>query len=192
MTKQEKLEDAINEGKEILSGLGIKVGNITEIKVNDRALTRFGQCAIVYRTSDWNLQKFRIEVSSRLLEENVKHESLMTVVLHELCHSAPDGMNHGGRWKHYAWIVNNSTPYHISRTTSSKELGIDDVYVKKAKYAIVCRDCGLASYYQQETKAIRRLINYPTYYRCSKCKTANLKVVDLSKESLQPMQLQLF
>ena len=164
----------LQDAKDVLDDLNIPYGNIVSVIVNTRAIGRWGRCTRLRGTNN-----YRIEISSRLMEDNVEWEAAMDTMIHELLHAYPDRMCHTGEWKRCAELVNREYPiYNIKRCSSEEERGVENVRVTKAKYIIVCKDCGTKSYYQRETKAVARIRRYGNLsnYRCGKCKSTNLCV----------------
>ncbi len=122
------------------------------VLVNTRAKTRFGRCIKLNG-------QYTIELSSRLLEAPEK--SCRQTIAHELIHTCRGCMNHGNMFKLYAEKMNQTYGYHITRTSSAEEMGVEDSS-KEAKYIIVCKNCG---------KEIRRsrkspLTDHLSRYRC--------------------------
>lgn len=175
MTEQKKLEDAVKRGKKILDKLNIKYGNIVSLEVNRRA-SWWGQCRTLnygstFNKKTWENANYEIAISERLLKPEVSDDALMNTVIHELLHSTKGGHTHRGTWKVYANLVNLETKYHITRTTSCEEKGIER---KKMKYSVLCKNCGEIAQYSRWTKNLARL----QYCNCGKCKGADLTVVE--------------
>ena len=136
--------------KQKLDDLSIRTGVIKCVKVNSRAKKRWGRCIRV--NSIYYDNMFEIEISSRLLEDNVSDKATETTMLHELIHTCPGCMNHGAEWKRIANRVNRAYGYNIKRITSEEEKGVESIDVKRiAKHKFVCEKCGKEVYRQRES-----------------------------------------
>lgn len=144
--------------KEVVS-CGIQPGNITDVSINTRATTRWGQCV----KKDGH---FTINISERLLSDNIPDDGLKNTIIHEILHTCKDCQNHGKEWKKYASIINERYGYKIKRADTAKEKGVseDDLFAN-AKHKFTCTNCGNSIYRQRESKFTR---NY-TRYRCGIC-----------------------
>lgn len=140
---------------EKLDVIGIKYGTIVSITINTRAKKRWGQCKKIGNC-------FAIQVSSRLISEDVELVHLETTVIHEILHTCKGCMNHGNEWKTLAEKVNRAYGYNIKRTTSNEEKGIEPI---PAKYKFVCKDCGCVVTRMRESDFVKHYYNY----RCAKC-----------------------
>lgn len=115
------------------------------------------------------MELFTIQISSRLLADEIKEEATFNTMIHELLHTCPDCMNHGDKWKKWANIVNENTIYNIKRTTSSAEKGIE-MPVKTPKYTVTCTDCGREWFYNRAGAVIQSIRRC----RCPYCRTTHL------------------
>lgn len=151
----------VKECEEELKPLGIKLGTVTEWSINTRAKRRWGQCK---RISEG---VFTINISERLLHENIDDVKTKETIIHELLHTVPDSYGHKGQWKILAQKVSKELPhYTIKRTTSSKEKGIEEEPEKRAaNYKLVCKKCGAVLTRTRKS----RVVKYPDKYRCKKC-----------------------
>ena len=163
--------DAVNQCEDI----GIEVGIISEITVNSRAKRRWGRC---YRLRD---KTYRIEINSRLLEDDVSDKTTMNTVVHEVLHTCIGCMNHGLLWKSYADRMNKTYGYEINRCTSAKEVGVEEEY----KHTVVCTDCGHEYHAHRLTKAFKYIRDYPesTFCRCAYCHSYNLVYITQGGEN---------
>ena len=161
------LQKLVKECKAELNAIGIEYGNITYVKINTRATSRWGLCRNLTPSYDWEDSRFEIEISNRLLEDNVKDSATKQTIIHELLHSCKGGMTHKGKWKEYANKVNaNYNQYNITRCTSSKELGIDETNTKiNAKYILKCSCCGNTYFHSRMSKSVK----HPEWFLCGKC-----------------------
>ena len=127
--------------------------------VNKRAQRRLGQCAK-------RANGYTIEISYRLLADDVDEIALKDTIQHELLHTIPGCMNHGDRWQRYAAYVNREYGYHVSRCADAS------VYTEKYnvaastyKYAVQCQKCGAIVQRMRATSVITN----PGRYRCARC-----------------------
>lgn len=145
----------LKEGIEQVKAAGIKPGSIDpELKVNKRAVKRFGQCRKIMSSK----YDFEIEINHKLL--GLDKEKAMNTVVHEILHTVKGCMNHGKTWQNYASIMNNKFGYDISRTTSYEKVGLER---PKAKYEVVCESCSNVFHRQRKSKLITNM----SQYRCA-------------------------
>ena len=135
---------------------GIPVGNIKNVKVNSRAGKRWGQCKKLPDGS------FEIEISQRLLADQVPESSLRSTIVHEILHTCPGVKGHGSLWKHYAAVMMERHPdYRIATTTSPGELGVSEA-AEDHRYILVCSRCGKKICRDRMSSVVK----YPSRYRC--------------------------
>ena len=141
---------------------GDVVGDITEVKVNYRARSRWGRCTYHGMTG-----KYSIEISSRILADEVPYTAVMSTVVHEVLHACKGSKGHGTQWKHYASQVMRSYPeLKITRCASAEDFGLkEDLQPVVRKYAIRCEKCGMTHYSSRLSKSIK----FPERYRCGRC-----------------------
>lgn len=150
------INQLLQEGIKQVQSAGISTGKINpEVKVNSRAIGRFGQCKR-FANSNYDYQ---IEINEKLLSADKK--DIMNVVIHEILHTCKNCMNHGTTWKTYVKTMNKKFGYNISRTTSYEKLNIEK---PDYKYIVECENCGIQIGRQQKSK----LITHTHLYRC-KC-----------------------
>ncbi len=123
------------------------------VRLNRRARTRFGCC--VRRDG-----RYAIELSAKLAEEG-SEDAILQVLVHEVLHTCYGCSNHGKRWKGYARRMSDSYGYHIRRTDSYEQLGIEDD--RPVRYYVVCAKCG------RRVPRMKRspLVDHPERYRCA-------------------------
>ncbi len=110
----------IKECEADLASVGISIGNVVKYSVNTRAKSRWGQCKTVGEN------RYEINISQSLLEDNVSDQAAKDTILHEMLHTVEGGMGHKGKWKELAQRVNKELPqYTIKRVTSREEKGIE-------------------------------------------------------------------
>lgn len=175
MKMNEKLEQALKLAKVQCVLCNIPYGNILKIEPNTRAKRRWGQCKKVPGG-------FEINISTRLLVDDVDEKSLMDTVLHEVLHTCPNCMNHGKTWKEYARRLNKKFGYDIKRCTSSEEKGIEPTSREQDyKYIVKCENCNLKYYYLRRGEVIRQIQANPNHHRCScgRCRSNKLVVIKL-------------
>lgn len=155
------LQALFQRAKEELDVLDIQYGNIVEIKVNTRAKQRWGQCRTILNSKYWENKQFSINISDRLLQDDVTDEACLDTIIHEILHTCKDCMNHGREWKELAELVNDCYAcYNIQRCTSSEEKGIEPIEPIAHKYALKCEHCGHMWYKDRMCKIVKN----PKYY----------------------------
>ena len=151
-----------------LRSIGIRPGKIEQWIVNTRAKRRWGQCV---RNSNG---LFTISIAERLLQDSVSDQAAKDTIMHELLHTVKGCHGHTGLWAQLASKVNLLLPqYHIKRTTSSEEKGIESIdRIPVKKYAVQCVHCGTEYAREKESK----LIQHPEKYRCGVCKNRLVRI----------------
>lgn len=149
---------------EEVKAVGIVPGKIVSVTVNTRAKKRWGQCKRMKNGT------YSINISSSLMQDNVKIEAVKNTMAHEILHTVRGCMNHGPAWQAVADRMNKAYPdiYNIKRTTSPEEKGLESVgRVRNEEYKcmLVCQKCGSKYYYKRESKAVKNYQNY----RCGSC-----------------------
>lgn len=138
---------------------GIVPGNIVCVRPNSRSKRYWGWCK---RRNG----VYIIEISTKLLEDSVPDVSTKNTIVHEILHSAKDGMGHKGAWKQYADIINAKYPhYHISRTNSAESLGVRPDAPEDHRYNVICQSCGHIYNYDRWCKVLQN----PSHYHCGSC-----------------------
>ena len=142
------VKDVIRECETMAIEAGIPVGIISSVKINTRAQHRWGLCRMLADGT------FEIEISYKLLQDNVEEEALMNTAMHEVLHTVDGCMNHGKEWKRCAEIINRIYGLNIKRCTSSEEKMItepEDSY----NYIVKCPKCGYEWKYIRMSKCVR-------------------------------------
>jgi len=176
------IEKLFDEAVAIIKGCidGVEIYPIKRpIKINTRSASRWGCCK--YRGD--SLER-TIEISSRLLSDDVSDDATMNTLIHEILHACKGCHGHGGLWLKYANIINSQYPqYNIKRTTSPDELGVKPT---SYRYAIQCVECGKVHY----SNRLSATIQHPERYRC-KCggemKRVNVREIEKKVVSPAPM-----
>lgn len=167
--------------EEELEAIGIRCGTVRSWSVNTRAKSRWGQCRQI------SPRVFDIDISERLLRDDVDEIAVKTTIIHELLHTVEGCLGHRGKWKDLAKSVGKEYPqYHIKRTSSCEEKGIlqeeapegnttgEDTIRKnmiqkntmlQARYRITCMVCGARAYRQRAGRLVQR----PEDFRCGRC-----------------------
>lgn len=167
------LQQLFKEAKEDLEAIDIKYGDIYSVVVNTRAKKRWGQCQ---RIGSY----YKIEISDRLLQDDVSYEATMNTLIHEILHTCPNCMNHGAAWKKLAERVNSFYPqYNIKRITSSEEKGIAADRMAEYKYSVVCKSCGAEAKYMKRGKVIQLLEKGSKSCRCYNCNNNSFDVFSI-------------
>lgn len=158
-----RLKMYFEDACDILDSLDIEYGPITNVRVNTRAKSRWGQCS--YSKAN---ETFSIEISSMLLDAS--YTAIMDTMIHELLHCHKNRLCHTGEWKACANLVNVVYNYNIKRCTSAAEKNIEIARPETpAKYKITCQGCGRTFSYKKKSKIIKLLMNYPTNHGCRCC-----------------------
>lgn len=139
----------------------IPIADEIHLKINTRAKRRWGLCRYISRGV------YEIEISDRLLNDDVSEEATFNTMIHELIHTCPDCMNHGKEWKKWADVINRNTNYNIKRTTSYAEKGVEP---PAPKYIVGCRTCSHKWYYNRAGAVVQNF----AYYKCPYCKDFTL------------------
>lgn len=134
-----------NECRDELNAIGIYPPAHISFSVNTRATKRWGQCKL-------SNGSYSINISSRLLEDNLSDMVAKNTITHELLHTMPNCMNHGNEWQRYANKVNKAySSYNIKRCTSTEEKGVAPV---ADKWTLKCPECGRSWGYQRKGKIV--------------------------------------
>lgn len=146
-----------------IESLGIEVGDIKDVTVNTRAANRWGQCR--YRSG-----YYYINISERLLADDVDDQSTKDTIAHEILHTIKGGMKHTGAWKESAQLLNDLYGYNIHRCSSAEEKGVEvQPRVRNYKYIITCNTCGTIFKYQKDCRIVKLIRKGYTGCRCPKC-----------------------
>lgn len=149
-----KLSAIYNECKDECRALNIPIAD--SITIETREMRQHGECIVTYANN-----RYRINISTALYE----YGSLLAIkdtILHELCHTCPDAMNHGAGWKRWVNKLNAAYGYTIARCTpcADKYNGVNPRELPY-KYVIVCEQCGGYSVRQRSCDVVK----YPATYR---------------------------
>jgi len=162
------LQDALD----VMEDLDIEVEPISKITWNYRLKSVWGKCI---RQNNM----YRIELNPILDDDDVSWEDALNTVIHEVLHCHPDRFCHTGEWKRCADLVNREYPiYHIERTTSAEEKGVENKIQRSYKYETVCLDCGHTERWQRESRVIKALKRNSHSCRCS-CGSTNIQLIVL-------------
>lgn len=151
------LNNLFNQCIKEVKAIGIEPGNIVSVTVNTRAKTRWGQ-------TKKRGNSYSINISDRILQDGQDDLIAKDTIIHEILHTCPDCMNHGPNWKALANKVNRAYPqYHISRTTSTEEKGIEARKPVDYRYNVICKECGNTWNYDRAGKVVQN----PGRFHCS-------------------------
>lgn len=157
------LRNLVLECKTMLDELGIKYGYIESVTINTRAKQRWGQCKITLNSQYWENRIFSINISDRLLQDDVSDIAIKNTIIHEILHTCEGCFNHGTEWKIMADIINTHyKEYNIKTKTSTEEKGIEED-VTQYKYVLRCKKCGKLIYKNRMCDVVR----YPQFYHHS-------------------------
>lgn len=145
--KSGKLGKYVSMAYYFMTIAGVKPGNVTEITVNRRAVTRFGQCRTNTATGT-----SVVEVSDLLLQDGCEVKLLDTLI-HELCHSAAPKDHHGEKWQSMVNAVDAVLPpgfFADSNRLSNYDSMPSDVVEawerKHGRRRCGCPECGTTAY----------------------------------------------
>lgn len=155
----------VNECMDELNAIDIPYSKkVEKWEINKRAKNRWGQCRK-------NYDSYSINISVRLLDDEVTEKALKTTIIHELLHTIEGCMNHGYKWQKYADLVNDCYNYNVKRVTSIEEKGLDKEKEKlKCKYVFKCSNCGAITAQDRLTKFVKHYSSYG----CGKCNKYNV------------------
>lgn len=139
----------------LLKSIGINTGYLEQVCLNPNLRSAWGLC----EKTDIP-KRFNLAFSERLLQASEK--GVYTVILHELLHTCKDCFKHTGQWKFYANKVSNRLGYNITRTSSSKDLGVDFSSIPEGMFACVCNGCGSLV----TRKTLKGIISLEKNYYC--------------------------
>ena len=150
-----------------LRNIGIPVGNVTGLTINNRTSKRLGRCSRKGGTVTSSNGKitveevFTIEVSAKILHDK---EEVLNTIYHELIHTCPSCFNHGEKWQSYGQLaeakLNLAKP--ITRCTSVDRT---EEYVSQFKYVLKCECCGVEILKDRMCGVVKN----PELYTHSKC-----------------------
>lgn len=151
-----------NDAIEVLRQFDIEPDKKVVVKSNGRFKAIWG------RVTDEN-SYYLLEISTRLLQDDVETIHTMNTVIHELLHCHKNRMCHTGDWKRCATIISSYTQYTIKRTTCASEKGIKSQRTSRPyKYICRCENCGNTFYAKKKFNTHN--------YTCAKCKTGTLSL----------------
>lgn len=171
------LNTLLQDAKDVLDDLNIPYGDIVSCTVNTRAVSRWGQCKHIGNN------KYAIEISARLMADDIEWEAAMNTMIHELIHAYNGRMCHTGEWKRCANLVNREYPiYNIKRCSTAEERGVADSPAQDGiKYIITCDACGAPAKYRKKSKVVKLIMQSPKHSRCTcyKCGGGEFTVTEL-------------
>ena len=148
-----------NQCKLELDAISIPYNKSASITTNKRKVA-LGVC----RFENGN---YTIEISERVLKDEVTDEGVREVIMHELLHTGKGCMKHTGNWLEAAKIVNKLLGYHIQRTCDEDILKKYNITMKKNntdfKYIVKCTECGATWKKHNKSPFIKNL----SQYRCT-------------------------
>ena len=150
-----------SEGRSIVEECcGDVIGDITDISINTRSKRRWGQCH--FNRSN---NTFQLQISSRILADEIPYEATLSVMIHEILHACEGGQSHKGMWKVYAKKVMDKYPeLTITRVTPASYFGLQSRQIQQ-KYAIRCDNCGKVIHRARMSKVIK-YAEYCTHRNC--------------------------
>ena len=174
------IDAEIKECVELLKSVGVNLSKNRYVCVINPRLSRvLGNCK--YLGHDW----YRITLSAKYLK-NASAKAVHGTIMHEICHSAPNCMNHGPHWKNLVAKVNATYGYNISRCTNDEEYKtFREDTAKPRKYAIFCEKCNkILCRYERKAPAWSEIYEAQTKGKpmpryCRTCKSKHLKALIL-------------
>ncbi|MBQ6520561.1 MAG: SprT-like domain-containing protein [Anaerolineaceae bacterium] len=89
---EKKLYKLLCECEAMCKKAGLQIGQVKEIYINKRLNSAWGRCVTKIKEG-----YSCIEINRKLLSEHVPESSLRNTILHELCHTVPNGSGHKKR-----------------------------------------------------------------------------------------------
>lgn len=180
MNLNELLVELKDECEKMITDLGMVVPTNIDYILKKSNSRRLGQCSKRYSYGGY---KYIIEINETYMKAYVDNnmiEPIKKVLLHEICHTMPNGMSHGVAWKSYIHKINMAYGYDIKRLAQNDNI-TDDVYNRqsKIKYIITCDTCGNKTNYQRKPKYLD-VIN--TVGMCTKCNGRHFTVVNVNEK----------
>lgn len=166
-----KLTEAFEEGRAICENLDIPIGCVTELAENPRLSATWGRCRKITQYT------YKIEVKSKLLDEDVPHDVLMNTMLHELIHTCNGCMNHGELFKRYAARLNRAG-WYVNTYVTEAELKAVPQEPTIYRYRVTCEACGKEWNYSRRGAVVRSLQRDLHSCTCP-CGARNFKLEDL-------------
>lgn len=166
------LKTLLQDAKDVLEDLNIPYGKIVRCTINYTAQRRWGRCRQV------GTNEYEVEISYKLMTDDVEWEAAMNTMIHELLHAHKNRMCHTGEWKRCAELVNREYPiYNIKRCSSAEERGVAET-TPRYKYKVICHGCGNVCKYMRGGKAIQKIRakGSQSGYFCAVCRSHDLEV----------------
>lgn len=160
------LDTLYQEAKLIIEQNGIPIGRIKSVERNSKLTRTWGRCR---KNGDGT---FSIDVSGILLDEGSSNGVLETL-LHEMIHTCKGCFNHKNTWKKYAEILNSKYDFHIQRTDTAANKGVENPRKRIYRYQVRCPKCGNVYQYQKMTNVVK----YPSLYICRGCRCSLERVL---------------
>ena len=157
----EKLYKLLCECEAMCKKAGLQIGYVKKIYINKRLNFAWGRCVTKIKEGYSN-----IEINQKLLSEHVPESSLRNTILHELCHTVPNGSGHKRGWRAAANKIKDVYDIQLSVTNSAKSLGVIPELCSADKYIFRCSGCGQVVSYSRRTKFVKNTSDY----RCGICK----------------------
>lgn len=166
---KKRVHDMITKYREIMIQNELPVYRINRI-VYGRSISTLGTC----RKNNY-FKVCTITISDLTL---YSEDSLKNTILHELCHALPDTVGHNKQWFLYVSKVNKLFNANIQQYASKEEARYARTVIKqKAKYKVVCNNCGEHWEYMRKAKIVKAIEDNKGYkYICPQCQAYNFSV----------------
>ena len=141
--------------------IGIYPNTTRNLVVNNRAKSRWGQ-ATISRNRYGEITVKKIEISSRLMRDDVDDYPSRNTMMHEILHCVDGTDGHTGKWKRIAEEINNAYPdkYHITRCSDYSDYIRAEESHEDYKYVVYCPCCGAKWFYRRKSKTVSRHERY--------------------------------
>ena len=120
---EKRLEEVFNECIDEMLAIDIPFGKITEVTINYRAKSRWGQCQKRYDYTVGTI--YKININADLCHPDASERGLKETIIHEILHTCPNCMCHTGEWKRLADFVNDCYGYDVKRVNTAEEKGMN-------------------------------------------------------------------
>ncbi len=158
----QKLYDYVDISKKQLESLGYKMNHKKyTVELSGRMKSVLGTCSHKRGDNIHYILKFNEEYIRKTNDESIRN-----TVMHEMCHSIDNAINHGYVWQLAASRVNKSYGYNIKRT-ADEIVGYD--YEPNYKYSLICKECQKEYKYCKLTKVVKYAIEDKGNVKCPKC-----------------------
>jgi hypothetical protein len=123
------VQELYQEALEEIKSLGIKTGNIVELKINKHLKVNIGQYVNLSDFSDEILENendnkeelYNIEIAEFFINECESEKLIKQTLIHLILHTCEGCQNHGRKWKKLAEEMNDAYGYNITHFRTEEE-----------------------------------------------------------------------